>query len=206
MRSTPVGRIWACLTLLAIPAAAQEAISVRDVMSFSFASGLVAAPSGDRIAWIENREGERNIWVAEGPDWAGRRLTTYSGDDGQELSGLAFSPDGEQVFWVRGGAPNRQGEVPDPLFTPDEEGRAVWVSQFSGSEPIHVIDGGSFTVSPEGRQIAYGRGRDLFLRPVDRGGEPQRVAQRIGHRLGRDESGQAGQSNDTDSGRHDNLS
>lgn len=176
MRSTPVGRIWACLTLLATPAAAQEAISVRDVMSFSFASGLVAAPSGDRIAWIENREGERNIWVAEGPDWAGRRLTTYSGDDGQELSGLAFSPDGEQVFWVRGGAPNRQGEVPDPLFTPDEEGRAVWVSQFSGSEPIHVIDGGSFTISPDGRQIAYGRGRDLFLRPVDRGGEPQRVA------------------------------
>lgn len=149
---------------------------MHDVMSFSFASGLIAAPSGDRIAWIENREGERNIWVAEGPDWLGRRLTTYAGDNGQELSGLTFSPDGERVFWVRGGAPNRQGEVPDPLYTPDEEGQAVWASSFTGSEPSQVVDVGGFTVSPNGDHIAYGRGRDLFLLALADGAEPERVA------------------------------
>jgi len=153
----------ALLGLLAAPAAGQAPFSVDDVMSFSFASGLVAAPAGDRVAWIENREGERNVWVAEGPAWEGRPLTSYRGDDGQELGGLTFSPDGNRVFWVRGGAPNRQGEVPDPLSTPDEEGRAAWASDFTGGEPTHIVASGNFTISPNGARLAYSSGREIFL-------------------------------------------
>ena len=46
----------AALTLQVAPLTAQSTYSVRDVLSYSFASGLVAAPVGDRIAWIENHE------------------------------------------------------------------------------------------------------------------------------------------------------
>lgn len=164
------------LGLLAAPAAGQATFSVDDVMSFSFASSLVASPAGDRIAWIENEEGERNIWVAEGPDWQGRALTTYAGDDGQELAGLTFSPDGDRVFWIRGGAPNRQGEVPDPLFTPDEEGRATWASYFGGSEPVHIVDGAGFTISPDGTHVAYSQGREIFQLALEADAEPERIA------------------------------
>ena len=84
-------RIWirrtAWLLMIAAAAAVNPAsaqtqdvpFSVRDILSYSFPSGLVAAPVGDRIAWIENREGERNIWVADGPEWRGRAITSYSG-------------------------------------------------------------------------------------------------------------------------------
>ncbi len=166
----------ALLCLLAAPAAGQAPFSVDDVMSFSFASGLVAAPAGDRVAWIENREGERNVWVAEGPAWEGRPLTSYRGDDGQELGGLTFSPDGNRVFWVRGGAPNRQGEVPDPLSTPDEEGRAVWVSDFTGGEGTHIVDSGNFTISPDGAHFAYSRGREIFLLALGAETDVERIA------------------------------
>ncbi len=166
----------ALLCLLAAPAAGQAPFSVDDVMSFSFASGLVAAPAGDRVAWIENREGERNVWVAEGPAWEGRPLTSYRGDDGQELGGLTFSPDGNRVFWVRGGAPNRQGEVPDPLSTPDEEGRAVWVSDFTGGEGTHIVDSGNFTISPDGARFAYSRGREIFLLALGAETDVERIA------------------------------
>jgi dipeptidyl aminopeptidase/acylaminoacyl peptidase len=144
-------------------ARAQAPFSVQDVMSFSFASGLVAAPAGDRIAWIENVEGERNIWVADSPSWEGRPLTSYRGDDGQEIVSLAFTPDGQRLLYVRGGAPNRQGEVPDPLSTVDEEGRAVWVIAVAGGEPRQVVEGGSFSLSPDGTRIAYARDRDIFV-------------------------------------------
>ena len=164
------------LGLLVAPAAAQTSFSIDEVMSFSFASGLVAAQSGDRIAWIENREGERNIWVAEGPNWRGRPLTVYTGDNGQELSGLTFSADGSQVFWVRGGAPNRQGEVPDPLFTPDEEGRAIWTSYFDGGDNTKLVANGSFTVSPNGDQIAYARSREIFSLALEAEAQPERIA------------------------------
>ena len=166
----------ALLCLLAAPAAGQAPFSVDDVMSFSFASGLVAAPAGDRVAWIENREGERNVWVAEGPAWEGRPLTSYRGDDGQELGGLTFSPDGNRVFWVRGGAPNRQGEVPDPLSTPDEEGRAVWVSDFTGGDATHLVDTGNFTISPNGAHLAYSSGREIFLLALGAETDVERIA------------------------------
>lgn len=179
-------------TAPAAPAQAQAPFSLRDVMSFSFASGLVAAPSGDRIAWIENAEGERNVWTAAGPSWEGRPLTSYRGDDGQDITSLVFTPDGTHLLYVRGGAPNRQGEIPDPLSTTDEEGRAVWMIPVAGGEPRQVVEGGGFSLSPDGTRIAYARGRDIFVLdlPIDGAGagpdleesadtagpEPERIA------------------------------
>ena len=173
---------------LGVPrASAQAPLTVEDVLSYSFASGLVASPAGDRIAWIENARGERNIWVAGGPEWSGRQITSYRGDDGQEISSLTFTPDGEQLLFVRGGAPNRQGEVPDPLHTPDEEERAVWRVGADGGEPVRVLDAGGFSLSHDGSRLAFTRGREIFLLDLQPAGadepaegeaepEPERVA------------------------------
>ena len=49
-----------------------------------------------------------------GRDFAGRRVTAYQGDDGQEITDLAFSADGATIVYVRGGGPNRAGEIPNP--------------------------------------------------------------------------------------------
>jgi hypothetical protein len=32
-------------------------------MSYRFPSGLVSAPNHTKIAWVQNEEGKRNIWV-----------------------------------------------------------------------------------------------------------------------------------------------
>jgi len=157
-------------------AAAQAPFSVADVLSPSFASGLVASGARDRIAWVENREGARNVWFAEGPEWVGRALTDYRGDDGQELSGLAFTPDGSAVLYVRGGAPNRAGEVPDPLSTPQEEGRAVWWVSTSGNAPRRVVEAGGFSVAPDGERIAFSRDSGIFTIELRPDAEPERVA------------------------------
>ena len=150
--------------------------SVRDVMSASFASGLVASPTGDRIAWIEKLEGERSIWVAEGPGWEGRQLTSYEGDNGQELASLTFTSDGDRLLFVRGGAPNGQGEVPDPLSTPDDEGRAVWMISSDGGAPVHVTDAGGFALAPGGLRIAFRSDRDIMTLELSGDAEPERLA------------------------------
>ena len=172
------GALVAAATFLVAPALlqAQAPFSVRDVLSYSFAYGLVASGSTDRIAWIENREGERNVWVAEGPGWTGRPITSYGEDDGQEISDLTFTADGADILFVRGGAPNRQGEVPDPRSTPAEEERAVWMIPFSGGEPRRILDGGGFTVAPHARILAYARDRDIYTLSLAEGAEAERVA------------------------------
>ena len=45
----------------------------------------------------------RNVYYAEAPDYQPERLTDFMGDDGQEISSLQFSADGEYLVFVRGG-------------------------------------------------------------------------------------------------------
>ena len=100
-------------TLFRLPgASAQERFSLDQVMSAPFPGGLIAAPAGGHVAWVQNAAGERNIWVASPPAYRGRQLTSYDGDNGQEITNLQFTPDGSAVVYIRGGAPNRQGEIP----------------------------------------------------------------------------------------------
>ncbi len=174
MARSPLPRL-VLLLLLAAPGAAAQ-ISVEEALSSSFASGLVASPRHDAIAWVENSAGARNVWYASGPDWSGRRLTPYGADDGQEVSGLTLTPDARAVVFVRGGAPNRAGEVPDPLYTPDAEGRAVWMVPVTGGEPRRIVESGAFTMSPDGSRIAYGRGREIWSVALEAGADPRKVA------------------------------
>jgi hypothetical protein len=58
-------------------AAPAEPFTVEQVMRAPFASDLATAPGGAVVAWIVNDRGVRNVWVAEAPGWAGRRLTAY---------------------------------------------------------------------------------------------------------------------------------
>lgn len=38
-----------------------------------------------------NDQGRRNIWVANGPDFAARQITSYAEDDGQEIGSLSLT-------------------------------------------------------------------------------------------------------------------
>jgi len=63
---------------------AQSQIRVEDALSYSFASGLVASSDGERIAWVENLQGARNVWVADGPAY-------YWNDDGSPAEAHGFT-------------------------------------------------------------------------------------------------------------------
>src|SRR5579862_8369576 len=103
---------YALVVLLAAPLAAQTpAFTIEQAMGASFPTELTAAPAKRRLAWVFNARGSRNVWMAEpGADgaYAAHAVTTYTGDDGQEVGELAWSPDGETIVYARGtlgGAP-----------------------------------------------------------------------------------------------------
>jgi len=147
------------------PAVAQDSFTIREAMSAPFPSGLVRSPTGDRVAWVQNDRGSRNVWVAEGPSFRGRQITDYAGDDGQEMGGLQFTPDGAHVLYVRGGASNRRGENPNPTIEPDPASRDTWVVPFAGGEPRMLRSGGVF--SPDGRTILFSEGREVHTTPFE---------------------------------------
>jgi dipeptidyl aminopeptidase/acylaminoacyl peptidase len=135
---------------------AQTPFSIDQVLSAPFPSNLVAAPNGAAVAWVQNAEGARNIWQAEGPDFDARRITNYTQDAGQPLSDLQFTPDGQQIVFVRGGSPNRQGEHPNPRNHPDPAERALWVVDADGATaPRRLAEGHAPTMAPNGGRLAF---------------------------------------------------
>src|SRR5258708_14805803 len=100
-----------------------------------FPADLTAAKKGNCVAWALNQEGRRNIWVAEGPSFAARQLTKYNQDDGQELSGVNFSADGNTIAYERGEAKNAAGQRPNPTSDPAGTEQAVWTVPWDGGDP-----------------------------------------------------------------------
>jgi dipeptidyl aminopeptidase/acylaminoacyl peptidase len=149
------------------PAAAHAAFTIEEVMRAPFASDLVAAPNGRAVAWVLTEGGVRNVWVAVTPEWVGRRLTPYAAEDGQELSDLAFSPDASRLVYVRGGLPNRKGEIPNPTSDTGGAEQAVWVISVAGGEPKKLGPGHSPSVAPVGDRIAFVREGQVYSVGLD---------------------------------------
>ena len=149
------------LLLLAVSAPAkQHSFTLEQVMSAPFPTELTAAPSGAKAAWIFNAQGARNVWVAEEPSggdrFIARQLTSYSGDDGQDVGELAWLPDASAVVYVRGGDQEYPGEsYPNPGSVPQGAQQNIWLMPLNGGSPQLLGEGYAPAVSPRGTSVAF---------------------------------------------------
>jgi dipeptidyl aminopeptidase/acylaminoacyl peptidase len=161
------------IVLTPVATAGQKgSFTLEQVRSYPYPIELVASPTGSRIAWVFNEQGIRNVWEAEGPDFKARRLTDYRDDDGQELTNLAFSHDGNYVVYVRGGDHDLTGPAPgnlqpDPASDPTQPKIEIWSIAFSGAAPKMLAEGDLPAVSPRGNQVAFVRDHQIWAVPID---------------------------------------
>jgi len=86
---------WALLSLIAATSAtAQSKPTIDQFMSPGFPSDLISARRADRIAWLADERGRRNVFTAAAPDWKPVRITNFMDDDGVVLSDISISNDG----------------------------------------------------------------------------------------------------------------
>ena len=95
--------VAATSALLLLGAAPALSFTLDQVLHYPNSGNLAAAAHADRIAWVRNVGGVRNVFVADGPAYRARAVTQYAEDEGQELTQLTFSPDGAHLVYVRGG-------------------------------------------------------------------------------------------------------
>lgn len=140
-------------------ALASAQVTLEGLLSAPFPSEIVAAPAEGHVAWVQNARGSRNVWVASAPDFKARQLTTHAGDEGQEITGLTWTPDARSVLYVRGGAANRQGEFPNPALSTDTIEQTIWAVDVAGGGPRKLGTGSSPEVSPSGQVVYISRGQ-----------------------------------------------
>jgi len=149
-------------------------------MSSPFPTGLTAADSANRIAWIFDLRGERNVWVADAPRFEARQVTHYSGDDGQQILSLHLTPDGKTAVYARGSEVSREGHVANPNSDIKEPRQQVWAADVETGKTRLLGDMGceredceDIQVSPDGQWAVWSTKHHLWLAPVN-GNKPAR--------------------------------
>ncbi|MCU1262651.1 MAG: peptidase prolyl oligopeptidase active site domain protein [Bryobacterales bacterium] len=135
-------------------------------MSAPFPSELTASEQGGKIAWVIDERGQRNLWVAEGPDYKGRRVTNFQADDGQEIAQLKWLPDASAVVYVRGGDFETHGDNPNPASFAAGVEQAIWIATLAGGAPRRLAEGNSPEVSPKGDRIVFLRAGQIWTMPL----------------------------------------
>jgi len=153
-------------------AAEAAAFTIEQALSYPFVDDLTAAPHADRIAWVRMVRGVRNVWVADGPGLLPRQVTQFKADDGQEITGLTFSPDGRTLVFVRGGDhdanwPAKDNLAPDPASSPDEPKVTLWLADPTGARAAAPITEGDDPALTDAGVLAYVKSAQVWTAKLD---------------------------------------
>ncbi|HEY7351700.1 MAG TPA: prolyl oligopeptidase family serine peptidase [Terriglobales bacterium] len=147
-------------------------------MSFSFPTGLVAAEHGSRVAWVFDTKGVRNVWIADGPDFArsARQLTHYTADDGQPIASLRLTPDGKTVVFAVGTELNDAQESANPASWTTGAKQQVFAVDVDDKHAsprllgeMGCADEGceDIEISPDGKWAVWSAKKKLWIASVD---------------------------------------
>jgi len=165
-RRLAIASVCFLIVLASIRIGWANGFSLEQVMSSPFPSDLIASKQGDKVAWIFDNQGKRNIWVAEAPDYVGRKLTNYGKDDGQEITEPILSPDGNWIAFVKGGPPNTDKEIPNPTSDPAGAKREVWCVSVRTAVLQKIDEGTSPSFTPRGDRVIYIKEDHFWWAPV----------------------------------------
>ena len=152
-----------------------QTFSLESIKSYPFPTELTSSAQGSRIAWAFDEQGKRNVYVAQGPDFIPRKLTNFTEDDGQEISSLSVSDDGNWVVFVRGGdhGSNWDDELPvNTTSGPVQPKVQIWSFPFAGGAGKAIAEGDAPVISPNsGRgtpaRIAFTKAGQVWVAPAD---------------------------------------
>lgn len=147
-------------------------------MSSPFPSELVAAAHADRVAWVFDAKGVRNVWVADGPDFArtARPVTQHRADDGQPIASLQLTPDGKTVLYALGSELNDAQESANPESWTKGAKQQVFAIDVDakGAAPRLLGEMGcpdegceDIQISPDGKSAIWSAKKKLWIASVD---------------------------------------
>ena len=151
-----------------------ESFTIEQVLSAPFPYGLTGASHAPRVAWVFGNKGERNVWVADAPDFVPRQVTHYTGDEGQQIASLRLSPNGKTIVYARGTELNKDGTSANPLTLTNMPKQQAWAVDVSGGDPRVLGDIGcseegceDLQISPDSKTVAWPAKKHIWIASLD---------------------------------------
>ena len=151
-----------------------ESFTIEQVLSAPFPYSLTSASHAPRVAWVFDNKGERNIWIADAPDFVPRQVTHYKGDDGQAIASARLTSDGKTIVYARGSEINKEGTSANPASQTKMPRQQAWAVNVSGGEPRLLGEIGcneegceDLQVSPDGKDVVWSAKKHLWMAPID---------------------------------------
>lgn len=138
--------------------------------SYPFPTELHASAKGARIAWAMDERGVRNIYAAEGPSFTARKITAFTKNEGQELTSVSISDDGNWIVFVRGGdhGANYDGGLPINAANETTPFKVQVASvPFAGGETKYLSEGDAPEISPDSKTVAFIKGGQVWTAAID---------------------------------------
>lgn len=168
---------FCCSLFLSFPVFAQT-FTLEQIMNSPFPTQLTPAGDGGSsdakaVVWVFNSKGSDNVWIAADPDYAGRLVTHYSGDDGQRIASLRLTPDAKTVVYARGSELNGVGRSANPQSLPSQPTQQVWALDLDQGEPRLLGDMGceeegceDIQLSHDGQYAVWETKHELWIAPL----------------------------------------
>ncbi len=145
-------------------APAQQPFTLQQVLSAPYATDLTASPLGQRFAWAESAQGRHNLWVGGAGEQA-KQLTKYNDDDAQDVSGIAWSPDGASIAFTRGAETGANGKPANPAHLQPEPAVQVMLVRVDGSgSPVAIAQGRAPLFAKDGSAVYFLRAGQIWIR------------------------------------------
>ncbi len=141
-------------------------LTLDAALSAPYVADLISSPDGTTVAFVAHEREQRNVYVAGAADTTGRRVTSFTTDDGREIDQLAFSHDGGAVAFRRGTGYNGDGAVPNPRSLVNPPELEIWVSDTHGGKAIQAGTGSSPQIAPDGSRMVWVSHRQLMSAPI----------------------------------------
>ncbi len=141
--------------------------TIESLLSAPFPSSITTSPDGKKVAWVFNKEGVRNIWLATGSSLKARSLTSFTADDGIDITSLTFSPDGKSLLFVKGNDANGAGENANPARLQTPVAPAVYFLSTEKGDPVKIEEGSSPSFAPDGKSFAFVSHGQVFMASTD---------------------------------------
>ncbi|MCB0684919.1 MAG: S9 family peptidase [Saprospiraceae bacterium] len=91
-----------------------QSFALAQALAAPYCEELVTSAKGEKVAWIVNEAGVRSIYAASSPDFVPQKCFATTYDDGQVLGNMSFDQSAANLFFVKGSANNRAGEIANP--------------------------------------------------------------------------------------------